>query len=144
LSRMKGHQEAMEAAGRKVETIVWRDAEQLKRDLCLALQRKRTPATAVLSMSYSVTIAILSAMRDRDISLSDIGFIGIDDLEFASFLDPSLTAVAQPAEEFARLAVEQLLRRIEGSKESPVRVALPGNLIVRASCGCDPGLSKGR
>jgi LacI family transcriptional regulator len=143
-SRLKGHQEAMQVAGKEVETIVWRDAEQLKNDLCGVLQRKRAPATAVLSMSYSVTIAILSALRDRNIRLSQIGFIGIDDLEFASFLEPSLTTVAQPAEQFARLAVEQLLLRTAGSTDNPVQVTLPGTLVIRASCGCDPALSKGR
>ncbi len=143
-SRLKGHKDAMDAAGRKVETIIWTDAEQLKRELCLALTRKRAPATAVLSISYSVTIAILSALRDRNIQLHQIGFIGIDDLEFASFLDPSLSTVAQPAEQFAKIAVEQLLKRTAGNKESPVQVTLAGNLIMRASCGCDPALSKGR
>ncbi len=139
-SRLKGHKEAMATAGRKVETVIWHDAEQLTRELCSALQRKRAPATAVLSMSYSITIAVLSALRDSDIPLAQIGFIGIDDLEFASFLDPSLSAVAQPAEQFARLAVERLLQRIGGAADGPVQVTLPGKLIVRASCGCDPAL----
>ena len=143
-SRLKGHEDAMDGAGKKVETIVWRDTEQLEGDLCLALQRKRSPATAILSMSYSVTIAILSALHDRNIRLHEIGFIGIDDMEFASFLDPSLTTVAQPAEQFAQLAVGQLLRRTAGATESPVQVILPGNLIIRASCGCNPALSKRR
>ena len=140
-SRLKGYTEAMAAAGRKPETIIWRDAEQLTRELSLALQRKRAPATAVLSMSYSVTIAILSALRDRSIPLAQIGLIGIDDLEFASFLDPSLTTVAQPAEQFASLAVERILQRMQEASGDPVHATLPGKLIVRASCGCDPALS---
>jgi LacI family transcriptional regulator len=137
-SRLKGYKEAMDAAGRQAETIVWREAEQLRSELCLALQRKRGPATAILSMSYSVTIAILSALRDSNIRLHEIGFIGIDDMEFASFLNPALTTVAQPAEQFARLAVEQLLRRTAGVKDGPVHVMLPGNMVLRASCGCKP------
>jgi LacI family transcriptional regulator len=137
-SRLKGYKEAMDAAGRTPETIIWRDAEQLRNELSLALQRKRGPATAILSMSYSVSIAILSALRDSKIALHEIGFIGIDDMEFASFINPSLTAVAQPAEQLARLAVEQLLRRTAGVKESPVQVVLPGTMILRTSCGCKP------
>ena len=143
-NRLKGHKHAMDAASKHVDTIVWHTAEQLKRDLCLALQRKRAPATAILSMSYSATIAVLSALRDGDIPLHQIGFIGIDDLEFASFLDPSLTTVAQPAEQFAKLAVEQLLQRVAGVNDRPLHITLPGNLIVRASCGCDPAISKWR
>lgn len=141
-SRLKGYKEAMEGAGKMPETIVWREAEQLRSELCSALQRKHSPATAILSMSYSATIAILSALRDSDIQLTDIGFIGIDDMEFASFLNPPLTTVAQPAEQFARLAVEQLLRRTAGVKDSPVQVTLPGTMMLRASCGCKPSMLK--
>jgi LacI family transcriptional regulator len=142
-SRLKGYKDAMDASGKKTESIVWRDAEQLRSELCLALQRKRAPATAIVSMSYSVTIAILSALRDGNIRLSHMGLIGIDDMEFANFLSPPLTTVAQPAEQFARLAVQQLLRRTAGSTERPVRVVLPGILKLRASCGCKPSTPKG-
>lgn len=38
-SRLNGHKEAMATAGREVETIIWHDAEQLARELCLALLR---------------------------------------------------------------------------------------------------------
>lgn len=141
-NRLKGHRHAMDASGKSVETIVLHDPEQLKREVSLALQRRRAPTTAILSMSYSVTIAILGALHDSGIPLANIGFIGIDDLEFASFVDPSLTTIAQPAEQFARLAVEQLLKRTSGAKDSPVHVTLPGSLILRASCGCKPTLVK--
>jgi LacI family transcriptional regulator len=136
--RLKGHQEAMDAAGKKVETIVWQNAKQLEADLWQALRRKRAPATAILSMSYSITIAILSMLRDRNIALREVGFIGVDDLEFASFLDPPLTTFAQPADKFAQLAFEQLMQRIDGSDEAVARIILPGLLVIRASCGCEP------
>lgn len=144
LSRAKGYTEAMESAGKTEEMIVLHDAEQLRTQLGQALQRKRSPATAILSISYSVTIAILSALRDSNIRLNEVGFIGIDDLEFASFLNPPLTTLAQPAEQFARLAVQQLLKRTAGVKESPVRVVLPAALIVRGSCGCKTAATKKR
>jgi LacI family repressor for deo operon, udp, cdd, tsx, nupC, and nupG len=104
-SRLKGYNEAMSESGKVAETIVWTGAEQLRSELYQALRRKRGSATAILSMSYSVTIPILSALRDSQISLRDVGFIGIDDMEFASFLGPPLTTIAQPAEEFVRLSV---------------------------------------
>jgi LacI family repressor for deo operon, udp, cdd, tsx, nupC, and nupG len=135
-SRFNGYKEAMEAAGRHAEAIVWHGSEQLRKELSAALQRRREPATAILSMSYSVTLAILSTLRDSHIALSKIGFIGIDDLEFANFIHPPLTTLAQPAEQFARLALQQLLRRTSGSKEKPVHVVVAGNMMIRSSCGC--------
>lgn len=143
-SRTKGYSDAMEAAGREAEMIVLHDAEQLRTELGQALQRKRAPATAILSMSYSITIAILSALRDSNIKLSDVGLIGIDEMEFASFLNPPLTTLAQPADQFARLAVQQLLKRTAGVKERPVQVTLPATMMVRSSCGCKPASHKRR
>jgi LacI family transcriptional regulator len=141
-SRVKGHVNAMEGAGLQVETILWRNSDQLKNDLVHAIQRKKAPVTAILSMSYSITIAILGALHDLNIRLSDLGFVGIDELEFASFVRPSITTIAQPAERFARLAVEQLLKRTAGSTAAASHISLAGNMVVRASCGCKRAASK--
>ena len=134
--RLKGHQESMDVAGCKTETIVMHDSEQLGRELAATLSRKRSPATAILSVSYTLSIAILGSLRDHGIGLEKVGFIAIDDLEFAQFVDPELTTVAQPTEQLAQLCVEQLMQRIEGNADRPVRISLPGILKVRASCGC--------
>jgi LacI family transcriptional regulator len=134
--RLKGHQEAMDAAGCKTETVVLHNPEQMGRELAAMLRRKRSAATAILSLSYTLSIAILGSLRDHGIALKEVGFIGIDDLEFASFVEPELTTVAQPTEQLAQLCVEQLMRRIEGNADRPVRISLQGILRVRASCGC--------
>jgi LacI family transcriptional regulator len=134
--RLKGHQEAMDAAGCKTETIVLHNSEQMGRELAAMLRRKRSAPTAILSVSYTLSIAILGGLRDHGIALEEVGFIGIDDLEFANFVVPELTTVAQPTEQMAQLCVEQLMRRIEEAADQPVRISLPGILRVRASCGC--------
>jgi LacI family transcriptional regulator len=134
--RLKGHQEAMDAAGCKTETIVLHNQEQMGRELAATLRRKRSAATAILSVSYTLSIAILGSLRNHGIALEGVGFIGIDDLEFANFVEPELTTVAQPTEQMAQLCVEQLMRRIEENADRPVRISLPGILKVRASCGC--------
>jgi DNA-binding LacI/PurR family transcriptional regulator len=136
--RLTGYQKAMEAAGKRPETIVWHHSEQLREQLCEVLKRNQAPATAILSMSYSVTLAILAALRDSNIPLSDIGFVGIDDMEFASFLQPALTTLAQPAEQVARMAFQQLLGRTSGSREKAVHVVVAGTMMIRSSCGCEP------
>lgn len=135
-SRLRGYETAMEAAGKRAETLVWSESHQLREDLCAALERKRAPVTAILSMSYSVTLAVLSTLLESKIALSDVGFVGIDDMEFADFIHPPLTTLAQPAEQFARLAFQQLLGRTGGSRGKPVHTVLTGNLMIRSSCGC--------
>lgn len=134
--RLRGHQDAMAAAGCTTETIVLHDPEQLGRELVAKLRRKRSRPTAILSLSYTLSIAILGCLRYHHLALEEVGFIGIDDLEFADFVSPELTTFAQPTEQMAQLCVEQLMRRIEDNADRPVRISLPGELKVRASCGC--------
>ncbi len=141
--RLQGYVEAMYSAGKRDQVILSKDARQLQEDLRSLLHPTR-PATAILSLSYSVTLAILSALQEIRFDLHDVGLIGIDELEFSRFIDPPLTTLAQPAEELARRAVQQLLRRTThseyrdggGSAEKVAHVMLPGTLILRASCGC--------
>lgn len=146
--RLRGYKDAMESAGKHPQTIIWQDAEQLREDLRAVVERPG-PSSAILSVSYSVTLAILSALQEIQFDLHDIGLIGIDDMEFSSFIHPPLTTLAQPAEELARRAVQQLLRRTAnqtegGSAEKATHVMLPGTLILRASCGCRMAAGSGQ
>ncbi|MFP5233663.1 MAG: LacI family DNA-binding transcriptional regulator [Acidobacteriota bacterium] len=147
--RLQGYVEAMYSAGKRAQIIISKDARQLREELRSHLHPPG-PSNAILSLSYSVTLAILSALQGIHFDLHDVGLIGIDDLEFSSFIDPPLTTLAQPAEELARRAVQQLLRRTAhsasqaaaGSVEKVAHVMLPGTLILRASCGCRPARAK--
>ncbi len=149
--RVHGYTEAMKSAGKSPRTILWQDADQLREDLRTALHRPG-PASAILSLSYSVTLAILSALQEIPFDLHNVGLIGIDDMEFSSFIHPPLTTLAQPAEELARRAVQQLLRRTANTSDEPkggfmekaVHVKLPGTLILRASCGCRMAAASGQ
>jgi len=65
-----------------------------------------------------------------------MAIIGYDDIQLASYVQPSLTTVRQPMRQFGILAVQQLLRRINDPSTSPETIVLPSQFIIRHSCGC--------
>jgi len=90
---------------------------------------------AVLAGNNRITIALLSALRDLSLKIpKDIAVVAFDDLPIFTLLAPPLTAVAQPAYEMGRVAVELLLAQLSGKAQPPYEpVVFPGELVVRAS-----------
>ncbi|MEH7324175.1 substrate-binding domain-containing protein [Cytobacillus firmus] len=80
---------------------------------------------------------ILKYVKENNLKVpEDLAIIGIDDVSFASFYEPGLTIVAQPAFEIGKKAAELLLNKIQkkaGAEEKLVYRFEP-KLIVRESC----------
>ena len=64
----------------------------------------------------------------------DISVIGYDDIPLASYANPRLTTIAQPARELGHLAVERLLERFDNPDAPARHEMLPVSLIKRDSC----------
>jgi LacI family transcriptional regulator len=95
------------------------------------------PPTAVFTVNNLVAVGAIEAVRAARLEVpDDVALVCFDDLEYASRLYPFLTAMEQPAGSFGTLGAQLLLERIaeRGSARSRV-VVLPGEFIVRRSCG---------
>ena len=67
----------------------------------------------------------------------DISIIGFDDISVASFSNPPLTTIHTPAEFMGEYAAHYILLRAKEdslNQQTPIRLTLPCNLIVRNSC----------
>jgi LacI family transcriptional regulator len=84
-----------------------------------------------------VALGAIEAVRSAGLEVpDDVALVCFDDIEYASRLYPFLTVLEQPAETFGTVATQLLLERIQG--RGPVRrhvVVLPGEFVVRKSCG---------
>jgi LacI family transcriptional regulator len=67
----------------------------------------------------------------------DISLVGFDDVSLAGLARISLTTVAQPMEDLARLGVARLVERVEGNGQpgEPRLISVPVRLVVRGSSG---------
>ena len=148
VERLGGYQDALRNAGIALrETfIIHSDFRQeggyaaMVRLLDLAI-----PPRAVVVANNLMTLGALQAMDERHVRIpEDLALIGFDDMPWAAFLCPPLTAVAQPAEELGRAAAQLLLKRLEDPKRMVRQVVLPTRLMVRASCGAQTAVQAGR
>jgi alanine racemase len=88
-------------------------------------------------MSDVLAIGVLQAAAELAISVpAELSLVGFDDSPAAASATPPLTTVSQPHEEKGRVAMERLLQAIEQhaeQDESPARILLPTELVVRKS-----------
>jgi len=63
----------------------------------------------------------------------DVGLVGFDDTEWAPFVGPGLSTIAQPTDELGRIAALCLIERLKGLELPPRQILLGGTLIARGS-----------
>jgi DNA-binding LacI/PurR family transcriptional regulator len=96
-----------------------------------------TPPQAVFCYNDLTAIGVMRAARKSGLAIPrDLAVIGFDDIPFASYVQPSLTTVAQPKGEMGRQAVEMVLALLAGvAPDVPAvsNVVVQGRLVVRES-----------
>ena len=99
------------------------------------MQMKQRP-DAIFCAGDRLTISCLTALKELGIKIpADIGVVGFTNSELVELIDPSLTAVKQPAFEMGQIATELLIKLIEAKR--PITefetVTLQTELCVRNS-----------
>jgi LacI family transcriptional regulator, galactose operon repressor len=92
--------------------------------------------TAIFSSNNLMTIGCMKALDDLNWKLGyEVSFIGFDDVDIATFLNPKLTVVARPMNAVGEIAFMFLHERIHFKGDLPKReYSLPPELIIRHSC----------
>lgn len=81
----------------------------------------------------------MNALRQKGKRLPGFGLSVYDDYPFLDYLTPRITAVRQPLQEMGKRAVDMLVRLVNGNPPAEALVRLQNELIVRESCGEEPG-----
>jgi LacI family transcriptional regulator len=90
--------------------------------------------TAVFSFNNMLAIGALRALREQGLSVpDDLSFVTFDDMELFPYVDPPITAIAQPAYQIGVEAGRALLGLLSGVPVAPETV-LPCDFRQRASC----------
>ena len=99
-----------------------------------ALERK-LQFTAVFCANDAMAIGAMKALQERGIRIpQDVSVVGFDDIEFASYSQPSLTTVTQPSEEIGRAAMKMWIKINDGEViTDPVK--LQHRMTIRESSG---------
>jgi DNA-binding LacI/PurR family transcriptional regulator len=90
-------------------------------------------------MNDQMAVGVLSVFAEDGIDVpGHVAVTGFDDIVVSRYLSPALTTVRQPAEELGATAVTSLFDVARGTALPSREIVLPTELVVRASCGCDP------
>ncbi len=137
--RHAGYRQALDEAGiaYRADLVARADSSQpdyATRSFETFLSRPQPP-TAILFFTDPVAIRALSLAKERGIRVpDDLSIAGFDGIMSSGVTEPALTSVWQSAAEMGRLAVESLLRLIDGAA-TPIQRTLPVQLLARASTG---------
>jgi LacI family transcriptional regulator len=140
VERLEGYRQEIERAGFGYEAPLVLEAPQTVEGGRTAagqiLQQAPAP-TAVFAYSDLQAIGILLGLREAGVNVpKDMSVIGFDDIEFARYMTPPLTTVAQSVDQIGRISAHLLIDILEGrAHRTPHSHLLPGSLVVRGSTG---------
>lgn len=90
--------------------------------------------TSVLASNDSMAIGAMKALKELGRSIPDeIELIGFDNIPFSEMTDPPLSTVQQPTYEMGQVAVDLLLKLIDGCALEQTHVRLQPKLILRGT-----------
>ncbi len=119
--------------GRTYESDV-DDARGLDQALHSLRQRAGKRLPAIVSSNAVVTLRVAAAMARLGWHFgADVGLVGFDDTEWAPYVGPGLSTIAQPTDELGRIAAGCLLERLRGLDLPPRQILLSGQLLARGS-----------
>lgn len=98
--------------------------------------RPRLDFEVIVASNDVMAMAALEELQRRGIRVPlDVALTGFDDVVDSTYTMPPLTTVRMPNFEMGRMATKTLLAAIQGQPVDEYTV-VPGELIVRESCGC--------
>lgn len=106
-----------------------------------AFLRLKNRPTGIFAASDESAIGFMKTVRAAGLRVpEDVSIIGFDGIEFADFIEPTLTTLQQPLHELGRTGARVLLKMIRGEMEPEDRsVRLPLTLLDRDTTGPAPG-----
>lgn len=119
------------------ELIGTRSTDQFENGYLLTKELLADPGdvTALFARNDFIALGAMKAVMEAGLSIpDDISVVGYNDTILARCAYPGLTSVHTPIAEAGVIAVERLIRSIEGKKDEFVGTMLPTSLTVRDSC----------
>lgn len=139
--RFVGFKRAMESKGRPMEKDLIKQGlfdEESGYKLMKEIMEQTNRPDAVFICNNSMTLGAYKYIKEVNITIPDqVAIVGFDDPEWATIVDPPLTAVEQPAYEQGKDAAKLIVEKLKGEATSKQQIiALNPSLKVRGSCGC--------
>ncbi|UVI31397.1 LacI family DNA-binding transcriptional regulator [Paenibacillus spongiae] len=138
--RLRGFRDAIMSQGLELpDEMVKKTGENLLKDgksRALELLAGSNPPSAIFCCNDLIAIGTLQAAKELGIRVPEqLSIVGFDNTILASVTEPALTTISQPTEKMGSIAVETLIRLLEGDStaEEQARTILTPELVIRSS-----------
>jgi LacI family transcriptional regulator len=140
-SRHEAYQTVMREAGLMEHLGLWgTNDHSLEGGRHLAQTRIRAGERpeGIVCHNDLLALGIIAGLRRCGLRVpEDIAVVGLDDIEFASYTQPTLTTAGVDSSQLASALLELLLARLQGDPVGePRRIDCPSQVFIRESCGC--------
>lgn len=108
--------------------------DQIKQKLNMYFTSSKIMPRAIFAANGVIMLKLIILLQQKGLNIpGDIAVVGFDDLDWAPAIGAGITTIAQPTYEIGSIAMERVIKRIEGDKSSPQKIKLPAKLIIRGS-----------
>ncbi len=135
--RLAGYKRALLETGVRIDKALIREGGIKMEDGYTIMKqelKRSSQFTAVFAYSDFVALGVMKALKEANLKIpQDIAVVGYDDINVSSFLEVPLTTVRVPKYELGVEGFKLLKKKIAGELDSPQKVILPTELVVRKS-----------
>ncbi|MES2660404.1 MAG: LacI family DNA-binding transcriptional regulator [Verrucomicrobiota bacterium] len=134
-ARIKGFQNAFQGAEERMLGVYQAPAfeEEGARVMAEILKKEPSVDAVVCSSALLATGAYKALRQSGSPIVAERGFVCFDDPSWASFVDPPVTVIRQPATAMGEAAADLLMKRIEDPARPVSEIVLQGELISRGA-----------
>ena len=130
---MLSKQNNLDVHGEVYEIDLYKD-DQVQRKLDMYLTSSKGMSRAIFAANGVIMLKLILLLQQKGIKIpEDVAVSCFDNLDWTPAIGDGITTIAQPTYELGVIAMERVLKRIEGDKSSPQKIELPAKLIIRGS-----------
>ncbi len=99
------------------------------------LLEKESMPTAFYCVNDYIAIGAMEVLKSNNYNIpSEVSFIGVDDMELSSEIDPPLTTVVINIEELGRVGFKKLISIINDDYSGDIKTIINNKIVERGSC----------
>lgn len=136
--RLQGYQDGLVGAGIALDEALIQVGDYMTETAVDCTQRLLSlddPPTAIFAANDMSAMGVYKAAKDAGLRIpEDLSVIGFDNLQESNYLNPKLTTVDQFISEMGSIAVEMIIKLVNGESLENDLHKIKTQLVVRDSC----------
>lgn len=130
--RLQGCLEALESFKSEIDLTIVQERDYIQSIAALPLEQGRTAVMCTCDIHALEVLHYLQDVRGLRVP-EDVGVMGFDDIDVLKYVKPKLATVKYNVEEMGKLAVDCLLRHINGTQDTQQEPLLAYTLVAGQS-----------